>query len=741
MTNWPIRTKLLLGFSSLTLMALLMGLMGFIGISGINYQNRIDELASRVLVDTFDAQSNSLRFIIYGEKKFHDQLQDVFEYLLSDSHLAGGLMKKAENRETNARLIEAVEDYQAGNDNYYTLYMNIKESGAVRIQRADQMISTLADVIAAAKNASYAAAVSSRGGSYLERSAVEGVWLIQDAQNAANRFRIAAQKYQLATKPDDRERIGEGWMNEITNVRVLLTESLALMRSEAAGAAIGESLTALDEYESQALLFMDQSRELREIQEEKELNVSEVISQAVKLRDGVNKAVKEATLRANWLIVILGIVAVAAALALSFLITWDIKRSLGCEPAEIREITRSIADGDLSVGFEKEFVVGAYSAMKDMSGKLRTIIVEIQSSIAGLGELGITLSENTEQSGTAVTLAKENVSFINSEIKKQADSMEEVTVTLSEINGSIESLNQVISNQAVKVEESSAAIEEMVSSIKSVSSNIQQMHDAVRDLDAAGKTGLTKVARSEQQIHQVAEESRKLMEANQLISKIAAQTNLLAMNAAIEAAHAGDAGRGFSVVADEIRSLAANTGRQSHDVSLMLQSVESLIAQIVESSSETTGSFQVIEQMTTKVGRMSEEVSSAMSQQSSGTRQLLDSLKDMNEITENVKGGADEIKNGSALVMKEYRQLKDSSTLNSSHISDISSRIDEIDQAVENVISLSAANKQMVDSITEQMALFHTDTEDIESGEGLSMSPEHPGTAPADPDSLSPGDR
>ena len=274
MTNWPIRMKLLLGFSSITLMALLMGLLGFIGIRGINYQNRIGELASHVLVDTFDAQSSALRFIIYSDKKFYDQMQDVLGHLLSDSHLAGGLMKKAENRETNALLIEAAEDYQAGNADYYTLHTNMKESGAVRVQRAHQMIDTLVDVIAAAKNASYAAAISSRGTSYLERSAVERVWLTQEARNAANRFRIAAQKYQLATNPDDQERIGEEWVNEITNVRALLTESLALMRSEAARAAIEESLTALDEYESQALLFMNQSRGLRELQAEKEIDAS-----------------------------------------------------------------------------------------------------------------------------------------------------------------------------------------------------------------------------------------------------------------------------------------------------------------------------------------------------------------------------------------------------------------------------------------------------------------------------------
>ena len=163
MKNWTIRTKLIFGFAAITLMALLIGLLGFVGISRINYQNRIGALANDILVDTVGAQSNALRFIIYGEEQFYREMEETFENILAQSDQAAGLMKKAENRENNTRMRESAENYLANNSDYYAVDTAMKESGAVRVQRAGQMISTLIDVIAAAKDFTYTTEISSRG--------------------------------------------------------------------------------------------------------------------------------------------------------------------------------------------------------------------------------------------------------------------------------------------------------------------------------------------------------------------------------------------------------------------------------------------------------------------------------------------------------------------------------------------------------------------------------------------------
>ena len=99
----------------------------------------------------------------------------------------------------------------------------MKDSGALRVSRAQEMIAELIPVIAAAKDFSYTTEAFISGKPRLEKSSVERVWLVQEARNAANRFRISAQKYQPASDSEEQDEIGALWMREITNVRSLLS--------------------------------------------------------------------------------------------------------------------------------------------------------------------------------------------------------------------------------------------------------------------------------------------------------------------------------------------------------------------------------------------------------------------------------------------------------------------------------------------------------------------------------------
>ena len=201
------------------------------------------------------------------------------------------------------------------------------------------------------------------------------------------------------------------------------------------------------------------------------------------------------------------------------------------------------------------------------------------------------LGANAEESASATTQILTNVESVRTQAGRQNENILRTNETLRASADTVGSLDVLIQNQSAGITESSASIEEMVGSISSVSASVAKMSEKFRALRENSMSGKEKQSAVDARVQAIVEQSRILLDANATIAKIAAQTNLLAMNAAIEAAHAGDAGAGFSVVADEIRRLAETSSDRSKAINSELKKISSSIEAVVSSSRESQEAF------------------------------------------------------------------------------------------------------------------------------------------------------
>ena len=219
----------------------------------------------------------------------------------------------------------------------------------------------------------------------------------------------------------------------------------------------------------------------------------------------------------------------------------------------------------------------------------------------------------------------------------------------------VEQLNEHVTEQAAAVSESSAAIEEMIANIQSVTGTLSKNIENVRELQEASEVGHTSLSGVAADIQEIARESESLLEINSVMQTIASQTNLLSMNAAIEAAHAGDLGMGFAVVANEIRKLAESSASQSKTISSVLKKIKVSIDKITRSTDGVLGKFDAIEDGVKIVAEQENSILNAMEEQEQGSHQILQSVSQLNDITHRVKEDAQKMVESSAAAMQQGR--------------------------------------------------------------------------------------
>ena len=555
-----IGAKLNLGFGIILVLTVVIGLIAYRGFSKIVYQLEISKIVNRIIVDGGDAQAGSLRYIIYGDEKYYQQVTSESENIRNQSIEVENLLLSQANKEKARRIKEADLKYESANKTYYELEQEKQEVHKKRAAAALEATNQIIQVIEAATNYSR--------NNKSDYSAVERVYMVQEARNAMNRVRITANKYVANPTEEYETKL----MKEIALINTQLIEAEKLMASNVTKKAINVALDAVEIYTGQFKKYKEIVEQQLQTQVDQKESAAELLSVARELREGVYNFVDNTRSSANRSLI--GII--GAALLLGILIAGYIVRNLlnqlGGEPGDVASLAKEISEGNLMVKTdENRQLKGVYKAMHNMIHSLTGTVGQIQEIIANL------------------------------------------TISSQELSSSA-------SKQAASAEEVSSSMEEMIANIQQNTDNAIQAEKIANKASKEIKNGNESVTKTVSSMKEIADKIT-------IIEEIAEKTDLLAINAAIEAARAGEHGKGFAVVAMEVRKLAERSQQAASQINTVSKS-SVVIAEdagnkmndIVPEIEKTSTLVQEISSASREQNTGADQINSAL-QQLNGTNQ------------------------------------------------------------------------------------------------------------------------
>ena len=426
------------------------------------------------------------------------------------------------------------------------------------------------------------------------------VTALGEINNASSEFRLAEVLHVYAASAADKRKYEERMDKWIKSISDSAEQAAKLIRTPDAKQAFNTYLEARAKYRAEmqkvlklsrdnntgeaAVLLMGQSREQYR-------HLSDALDVAIKaVMQDTGKANAEADVmygnsRATGIVLV--ILAVVVAVLLTLLLVRNVLRQLGKDPGELNAIAHRVVDGDYDIddGSKK---MGVYGAIVEMVNALKQHIENAQRESENAREQSRKAQEAMEQAEAASTEAQSKTEAM----LVAADKLETVGSVVSsastQLSAQIEQSDRGAAESAQRLSEAATAMNEMNATVQEVAKNAGSASTASADTKEKAEAGAQVVAKavhSIDQVHQMSlvlkedmvqlnEHAQDITRIMGVISDIADQTNLLALNAAIEAARAGEAGRGFAVVADEVRKLAEKTMASTNDVGNAIKSIQ-----------------------------------------------------------------------------------------------------------------------------------------------------------------------
>lgn len=406
------------------------------------------------------------------------------------------------------------------------------------------------------------------------------------------------------------------------------------------------------------------------------------------------------------IMLVIGLVSLVVANVIVFLVM----RRVTLPISRIVPAIQKLEKGDFSSKIEES---KSHNEIDSITSSLNSVITEMNGMIQSLQKSAEDLKNSTwtvdEAVSETVALLNQNEGVwqeINAVTDQQQTEVIENHRSCTDASGAAESLNHAIVEQGGFIENSATQIRAMSDDVQKLTANTANIQTTIDELYHSVENAYELQNTITELVHETAGETEALTSINGAIRQISEQTNLLAMNAAIEAAHAGDSGKGFAVVADEVRKLSEESAAQVGQSEKNIQGIIDRVSKIVESSEKFNGFIENIRNVVESVRHATDDNKNALVSNESAIKTILENSATIAQMSEKIQGESSAIKGNVETLSQGSGKIESVAQKLQNNARNGKENIEQILEYINTTKELAEQNHEIADNITQMLGKF-----------------------------------